>query len=134
MIMFEASYYKKFKNSPSNQLIDALIKAKKRGVDVEVILDVRQKSDRTTKRNLETGKRLTNAGVEVIVDTEQITTHSKLLIIDEKIVVIGSTNWTYNALTANHESSVVFDSTEIAAELLDFFEKIKKTGKKYSKF
>ena len=29
MIMFEASYYKKFKNSPSNQLIDGLIKAKR---------------------------------------------------------------------------------------------------------
>jgi cardiolipin synthase len=134
MIMFEASYYKKFKNSPSNQLIDALIKAKKRGVDVEVILDIRQKSDRSTKRNLETGKMLTNAGVEVTFDTEQITTHSKLLIIDEKIIVIGSTNWTYNALNANHESSIVFDSRETATELMEFFEKIKKTGKKYSNF
>jgi phosphatidylserine/phosphatidylglycerophosphate/cardiolipin synthase-like enzyme len=134
MIMFEASYYKKFKNSPSNQLIDALIKAKKRGIDVEVILDIRQKSDRSTKRNLETGKMLTNAGVEVTFDTEQITTHSKLLIIDEKIIVIGSTNWTYNALTANHESSIVFDSRETATELIGFFEKIKKTGKKYSNF
>jgi len=134
MIMFEASYYKKFKNSPSNQLIDGLINAKKRGVDVEVILDIRQKSDRSTKRNLETGKMLTNAGVEVTFDTEQITTHSKLLIIDEKIIVIGSTNWTYNALTANHESSIVFDSRETATELIGFFEKIKKTGKKYSNF
>ena len=134
MIMFEASYYKKFKKSPSNQLIEGLIKAKKRGVDVEVILDIRQKSDRSTKRNLETGKMLTNSGVEVTFDTEQITTHSKLLIIDEKIIVIGSTNWTYNALTANHESSIVFDSRETATELMEFFEKIKKTAKKYSNF
>jgi phosphatidylserine/phosphatidylglycerophosphate/cardiolipin synthase-like enzyme len=128
MIMFEAIYYKKFKNSPSNQLIDELIKAKRRGVDVQVILDIRQKSDKTTKRNLETAKRLTSAGVGVIFDMEQITTHSKLLIIDEKIIVIGSTNWTYNALTSNHESSIVFDSSETAIELIEFFEKIKKTG------
>jgi len=134
MIMFEASYYEKFKNSPSNQLIDALIMAKKRGVDVEVILDIRQKNDRSTIRNLETGKKLTNAGVKVIFDTEQVTTHSKLLIVDEKIVIIGSTNWTYNALTSNHESSIVFESRETAAKLLGFFEKIKKTGKKYSNF
>ena len=134
MVMFEAGYYKKFKNSPSNQLIDALIKAKKRGVDVEVILDIRQKDDRTTIRNLETGKRLTTAGVRVIFDTEQVTTHSKLLIIDEKIVVIGSTNWTYSALTSNHESSIVLESKEIAAELMEFFEKIKRTGKKYNNF
>ena len=129
-----ASYYKRFKNSPSNQLIDALIKAKNRGVDVEVILDIRQKSDRTTIRNLETGKRLTTAGVAVIFDTEQVSTHSKLLIIDEKLVIIGSTNWTYNALKSNHESSVVFESRETAADLREFFDKIKKTGKKYSNF
>ena len=130
MIMFEASYYKKYKNSPSNQLINALIDAKKRGLNVEVILDVREKSDRTTKRNLVTGARLKKAGIDVVIDSEQVTTHSKLLIVDENTVVIGSTNWTYNALTSNHESSVMFDSKETAAELLEFFEKIKKSGKK----
>ena len=134
MIMFEASYYEKFNKSPSNQLIDALIKAKNRGVEVDVILDVRQKDDRVTIRNLDTGKRLAAAGVNVILDTEQVTTHNKLLVIDEKTVVIGSTNWTYSALTSNHESSIVLESRQIAAELLDYFEKIKKTGKKYSNF
>jgi len=129
MIMFEASYYKKHKNSPSNQLIDALIDAKKRGLKVEIILDVRQKNDRNTERNIDTAKRLKTAGVDVLIDTEKTTTHSKLLIIDEKMVIIGSTNWTYNALTSNHESNVVFDSKEAALELLEFFEKIKKTAK-----
>ncbi len=129
MIMFEASYYKKFKNSPSNQLIDALIEAKNRGVKVEAVLDVRQKNDRNTERNIDTAKRLKRAGVDVVIDSEKTTTHSKLLIIDEKIVVIGSTNWTYNALSSNHETSVVFDSKAAASELLEFFNKIKKTGK-----
>jgi len=134
MLMFEASYYEKFKNSPSNRLINALIKARKRGVEVEVILDIRQKGDRTTIRNLVTAKRLTNAGVKVILDTKQVTTHCKLLIIDEKTVVIGSTNWTYSALTSNHESSIVLESRQISAELLGYFERIKRTGQKYSNF
>jgi len=129
MIMFEAAYYKKHKNSPSNQLIEALIDAKKRGLKVEVILDVRQKSDRNTEHNIDTAKRLKTAGVDVLIDPEKTTTHSKLLIIDEKVVIIGSTNWTYSALTSNHESNVVFDSKEAALELLKFFDKIKRTAK-----
>ena len=50
--------------------------------------------------------------------------------VDEKTVVIGSTNWTFNALTANHESSVVFESKDTALQLIEFFEKIRKKGKK----
>ncbi|MBW2554023.1 MAG: hypothetical protein JRE20_07830, partial [Deltaproteobacteria bacterium] len=42
MMMFEASYYKKYPDSPSNLLIRELIAAKKRGLDVKVILEQRK--------------------------------------------------------------------------------------------
>jgi len=130
MVMFEAVYYHRHKNSPSNRLISALIDAKKRGVTVEVILDVRNSGDRNTVHNLETADILKQAGVDVFIDSARITTHNKLLIIDEKTVIIGSTNWTYSALAVNHEASVVFDSEETAGEFMAYFEKIKKSAKK----
>ena len=37
MMMFEASFYQKYPNTPSNLLIQELIVARKRGVKVEVI-------------------------------------------------------------------------------------------------
>ena len=93
LMMFEASYYKKYPESPSNQLITALISAQERGVSVEVVLEVKNKNERTTKRNLATGRILHKKGINVTVDPEDITTHTKLIIIDGRIIVLGSTNW-----------------------------------------
>ncbi len=130
VMMFEASYYKKYPDSPSNQLIEALMNAAKRGLKVEVILDLRKNNERTTKRNLVTGEILKNAGVEVILDSKQITTHTKLLIIDSTIIICGSTNWTYNALTENHEVSAVIHDCESAKNLQNYFNEVKNKGKK----
>ena len=130
VMMFEASYYRKYPDSPSNQLIDALSDASRRGLKVEVILDIKNEIDRTTSRNLDTGKILKKAGVEVVFDPKNITTHTKLLIIDESIVVLGSTNWTYNALTKNHEVSTVIHSAETAQKLMEYFQAVKDAGGK----
>ena len=130
VMMFEASYYREHPGSPSNQLIEAVADAGKRGLNVEVILEIKKKTDRTTKRNLETGQILKKAGVDVVVDPEHTTTHTKLIIIDGNIVVLGSTNWTYNALTKNHEISSVIYSDESANYLQDYFKAVKSSGKK----
>lgn len=130
MVMFEAVYYKSHKTGPTNQLIEALMAAQKRGVDVDVIMDVRKSSDRNTVHNLETGKMLKQAGVDVFVDTEDRTTHNKLLVIDDRTVIIGSTNWTYSALSVNHEASVVFEDQQTVSEIIKYFEKIRKTARK----
>lgn len=128
MMMFEASYYEKYPDTPSNLLIKELIAARKRGVKVEVFLEQGESTDRTSQRNLLTGKMLAKEGIEVIFDPPSLTTHAKLLIIDSEIVILGSTNWTYNALTQNHEVSVLIRSSELAKALLDYFSKVKMSG------
>ncbi|OGP96054.1 MAG: hypothetical protein A2157_18865 [Deltaproteobacteria bacterium RBG_16_47_11] len=128
VMMFEMGYYDNHPNTPSNLLIKELIEAKKRGVKVEVILDVREGEDRTTKRNRRTGKILSEGGVVVIYDPLSKTTHAKLMIIDAKFTLVGSTNWTYNALTDNHEASVLVTSKEVAKEMIDYFNRVKSTG------
>jgi len=130
VMMFEACYYHKHTDSATNQLIDALIEAKKRGLTVDVILEINKHNERTTTRNLEAGTVLKKAGICVFVDKDTVTTHTKLLIIDKKIVIIGSTNWTFSALARNHEISAVIYSEESADVLQGFFEKVKKEGKK----
>jgi len=62
VMMFEMGYYDQQPNTPSNLLIKELIHAKKRGIKVEVILEVREGEDRTTKRNRHTGKILSEGG------------------------------------------------------------------------
>jgi phosphatidylserine/phosphatidylglycerophosphate/cardiolipin synthase-like enzyme len=41
---------------------------------------------------------------------------------------LGSTNWTYYALTNNNEVSVLIRSKELAKELVDYFNRVKATG------
>ena len=130
VMMIEMGYYEDRSTTPSNLLIKALIDAKKRGVTVEVILEVREDADRTSKRNRLSGKILSDGGVEVIFDSPEKTTHAKLMIVDAQMTLIGSTNWTYYALTHNHEASLLIRSKEVAKELTDYFNEVKATGKK----
>lgn len=129
MMMFEASYYSTYPNSPSNLLIRELITAKKRGVDVKVILEQREGSERATLSNRETGALLARSGVDVVYDPLTVTTHTKLLIIDGEISILGSTNWTYHALDKNHEVAVVIRSPEVADDLQNYFQNVWKTSR-----
>ena len=127
VMMFEASYYQKYPNTPSNVLIRELTAAQKRGVKVEVILETRKgDQERTTKRNRNTGKILSNSGVEVTYDHLEVTTHAKLIIIDGKKCILGSSNWTYHSLSYNHEANVLIKSEKIAKEFQDYFQRVKK--------
>jgi phosphatidylserine/phosphatidylglycerophosphate/cardiolipin synthase-like enzyme len=130
VMMFEMGYYDEHPNSPSNLLIKELISAKKRGVKVEVILEVKEEGDRTTKRNRHTGRILSKGKVEVIYDSLSKTTHAKLMVADGKLILMGSTNWTYHALTTNNETSVLIRSKEVAQALQDYFNRVKATGSK----
>ena len=130
VMMFEMGYYEGRSTTPSNLLIKALIDAKKRGVKVEVILEVREDADRTSKRNRHSGKILSDGGVDVIFDSPKRTTHAKLMIVDAQMTLLGSTNWTYYALTHNHEASLLIRSKEVAKGLTDYFNQVKATGSK----
>ena len=130
VMMFEMGYYDRNPNTPSNLLIRELINAKKRGVKVEVLLEVREGDDRASKRNRHTGKILSDGGVEVIYDSLSKTTHAKCMVVDGRIILLGSTNWTYYALTNNHEVSILIRSKEVAGALVDYFNQVKVTGSK----
>ncbi len=130
IMMFEMGYYEKHPNTPSNILIRELIEAKKRGVRVEVLLEVREGKDRTTERNLHSGKILSGGGVKVIYDSLLKTTHAKWMVVDEEMALVGSTNWTYYALTNNHEVSVLIRSKAFAKSLIHYFDQVKAKGSK----
>jgi phosphatidylserine/phosphatidylglycerophosphate/cardiolipin synthase-like enzyme len=130
VMMFEMGYYSEHPRTASNQLIKELINASKRGVKVEVILEVREGEDRTTKRNRQTGKILSEGGVKVIYDSLSKTNHAKWMVVDGESTLLGSTNWTYYALTNNNEVSVLIQSKEVAKALLDYFHQVKAKGSK----
>lgn len=131
-------------NNKTQQLVDELIKAQKRGVKVEVILDQnvdfvnqRHESDWLGKvRSFRAYKQLKEAGVAVHYDEISTYTHAKAIVIDEKIVILGSTNWTQTSLERSVETNVLVESEEAAKSYLEYFETIEidDTVEKYIEF
>ena len=124
VIMFSVYFYQKHPSSYSNLLIRSLIEAKKRGVEVGVILE-KDFSEKDSIRIREVAQMLVDSGVKVFWDQDEITTHCKLLIIDSNITVIGSMNWSYSALAKNNEASVVIESEAVAKAYKKYFEGVK---------
>lgn len=99
-------------------LADALIDAKERGVMVRVILEPRLDSS----ANQRLFEYLSANGVDVRWASLTFSrTHSKLMIIDGKKVLVGSINFSRSALTTNREAAVVFTGSGVAA-FRDVFE------------
>ena len=128
LIMHSIRYYDEHPGSSANLFCKDLIAAAKRGVDVKAIIeqsDLEMFAD-NSQRNRDVGYRLARGGVTVYLDPLETTTHCKLLVVDQKYTVIGSTNWSYYALDKNYESSVLIDSEKTANYFVKYFEKIRK--------
>ena len=112
-----------------NVLLRDLIEAHKRGIDVKVGLDAEVRKRRSTGEwtvnddNEDFAMRLLAGNVPVNYDSLTTQTHAKMVIIDDKTIV-GSTNWTYNAIHEGNETSVMITSEEVADYYRDYFEDI----------
>jgi len=128
IVMFLASYYPEYPESPTNLFLRELIEAKKRGVKVEAIFNQsdRDFSSNSVVENLKTARYLTLNNINVYFSPPDITTHSKMIVIDRRYVVVGSANWSYSAMEKNNEASVIIDSPELAEVYIKYFEDIKK--------
>ncbi len=131
MVMYFVSIIPNQPDSQPNQLVNALIRAKDRGVSVKVILDqninfeAESSEDAvTSNKNRQAYELLKKNNVPVFFDTSDIYTHSKTIIIDSETVILGSTNWSKAALTRNNETSVLIRSKEFALDLLNDLSKI----------
>lgn len=88
----------------SPEVVKALIAAKRRGVDVRVVLDSKGNQGRASVAAINL---LVNAGIEVrTVDNYRIM-HDKVAIIDDVTVQTGSFNYTRAAQRSNSENVVV---------------------------
>jgi len=129
--MYRMSYYTQYSDSLSNQLIHALISAAGRGLSVKVLLDDCAYYEDSAEANLLTALYLHNRGIEVRLDAATETTHTKLVVIDERTVLLGSTNWNYYALEQNVEVNVALVGLpELGAQFEAFFQQLWAAGRR----
>ena len=98
----------------SAPIAKAIVEAYKRGVKVEAILD---KSNQSEKYSAATF--LSHAGVPVKIDAQHAIAHNKIMIIDRKVVITGSFNFTKSAQKRNAENLLVIRDKGIARRYIE---------------
>lgn len=93
---------------------NALIEAKKRGVQVNVVID-------SDNRKLSAVDRLAKAGIRIVSDHKPSIMHNKFVIADAKRVWTGSFNFTERGESRNDNNALILESPEIAACYLNKF-------------
>jgi len=93
----------------SAPIAKALVEAKKRGVNVQVILD---KSNRTEEYS--SADFVQRASIPTYIDAKHSIAHTKVIVIDGRTVLTGSFNFTKAAESSNAENLLVIQDVELA--------------------
>ena len=87
----------------NNKIVQSLIDAHERGVEIKLIIDAHHALQPYSKH-----EQLRNAGIKVKVENWAGKMHAKTVIIDDKTIITGSANWTYSAFKYNDENLLIF--------------------------
>jgi cardiolipin synthase len=102
-------------------LIDAVLAAKRRGVDVRVMLNPARRGGES--ENDETKSKLADAGIEVMDSNPAFElTHQKSMVIDGEIGFVESFNWETRDLTVTRDYAVITTQKTEVAEMNECFE------------
>ncbi len=111
----------------SPRIARAILNAKNRGLDIGIILDKSNEKIRYSG-----AKFLDNYGILVLIDHEPRIAHSKIMILDESVIITGSFNFTKSAEENNTENLLIIrNHPEVVKQYLDNFEKRKLLSKFY---
>lgn len=102
----------------SPQILAGFIEARRRGVPCFIILD-----STNIKQDYQTALALRSIGCIVKVDSQEKINHNKTIIIDEKIVITGSYNFTAAAESLNAETILFIEYAPITATFIEDFRK-----------
>ncbi|MGH0054195.1 MAG: phospholipase D-like domain-containing protein, partial [Sphaerochaetaceae bacterium] len=102
------------------EMIEAFRLAGERGVDIQMIVPFDRRV--TNRKGIEyMTKDLLAMGIDLRIEEERAETqrllHEKLMIVDDRYVVIGSTNVNYRSFNLAYENSLVIDSPALAHQL-----------------
>jgi cardiolipin hydrolase len=100
-----------------DRLSDAILTTHKRGVSVRLITD----NDKARDQGSDVFY-LIDLGLPVRMDASENHMHHKFAVIDKKILVNGSFNWTRSATDYNQENILVTDEPKLVTAYLNEFE------------
>jgi len=100
------------------EILLSLTDAQNRGVKVRVYLDRSQ-----IESTYSISRLLVQKGIKVRISTNNYIMHNKFAIIDNRLLLTGSYNWTASANNRNDENLLVIDDPEVITRYQNQFEK-----------
>lgn len=119
------SIYMQAYSLTSTPIIQQLVKAHKRGVRVQVLLDKSNLDDKNSGMN-----ELRRAGISVGIDKVSGIAHNKVIILDKQRVITGSFNFSKAADYRNAENVVLINDKELAQYYLKNWQSRKESNLK----
>ena len=110
IIVFDWRFYKHDPSSPVSLFNHAIARAASRGVTVRCLVQ--------NKGIVDT---LCSLGCDARQLASKRILHTKLLIVDNRRIVLGSHNYTQNAFTSNHEASIFFTMGQEKNAFTEYF-------------
>ena len=101
------------------EISHAVIEAKERGVKVRIYLDRSQVEVKYSSSRL-----LVEKGIDIRISSNNYIMHNKFAVIDKKILITGSYNWTASASSRNDENLLVIDDKEVILKYQRQFENL----------
>jgi len=101
------------------ELADELVKADIKGVNVTVLVE-------RTQRNVQKSQysRLRDFGLNIKVDGNKYNMHHKFLVIDNKIVITGSPNFSFSGFNRNDENMLIIYNEDLALKFVNEFDRL----------
>ncbi len=108
--------------NPDKTLVDLLLAAKKRGVDVRILVPGAHCDSRLSQlAGFENMEKLLEAGVRIWM-YQRTMLHAKVMTVDSEVAMIGSANLNYRSMNKDEECCVVMLSDELAKSLDERFD------------
>jgi phosphatidylserine/phosphatidylglycerophosphate/cardiolipin synthase-like enzyme len=107
----------------SDLIAQALVRAKKRGVDVKVILDKSHNTDPHSRMS-----DFLKVKIPVRIDSKVAIAHNKVMILDGEEVVTGSFNFSNAAQNRNAENMIFLKNKDLAQNYISYFKLREKTS------
>lgn len=113
----------------SAPIAKALVEAKKRGIEVEAVLDKSQRKEKYTSATF-----ISNAGIPTYIDSKHAIAHNKIIIIDKQTLITGSFNFTKAAEERNAENILIIKgNTPLVKRYIENYTKHKKHSEPYQR-
>ncbi|MCX7957615.1 MAG: phospholipase D-like domain-containing protein [Deltaproteobacteria bacterium] len=110
-----------------DQLQNDLADAKKRGVDIRILLE------KDVDGNKQRVDSLKSSGIDAALDSSSKTLHLKLVLSDNKHLLLGSTNFSYSSFQFNNEVNIYVNENETVSKFYEYANAILSDNSKTSK-